>query len=475
MYSHTSRSDQSASGFAFHSPWRRSQSIFLALRREDDCSRRRPATQQSTSDSARFSGVTLRMPQHLSGSRAHSASPCCAACCSSDTPRYTSIEMSYFASSARHVSCVSSNSRSVSSVKKRADGSIRRSMSMITDASFWNEHATYSRGWKRSTAYSSTSSALARSRFGWLVVTATSNRAFALAADDLVRLAAAPVDEVLDVLEVELHGDRELLDLGLERPCADAVHEGVERLAVLAVALVHADPALDGIGHALRGQPHLESGAVGHVAALVAAADVRDVRGHLAAADLHRRAVEPDAAEVMLRAAVRATAHLDVDASRERVLDVHAGHAPLDHAVEAHRAGDAHLAAVGAGAAQDVGDLVRARIAQVELLEAQPEVVERLVADPPEHDVLLDAGARIAAGEVAHDLREPAELRGRQVAADHADLGARESLLALRVHVGLDPAVELAAVAVGRGRRHRQLRGVRLLVVQEQQRVGCVV
>jgi len=50
--------------------------------------------------------------------------------------------MSYLASSSRHVVYVSSNRRSVSSVKKRADGSILRSMSMITDASFWNEHAT---------------------------------------------------------------------------------------------------------------------------------------------------------------------------------------------------------------------------------------------------------------------------------------------------------------------------------------------
>src|SRR4051794_35218801 len=232
MYSHTSRSVQSASGFAFQSPWRRSQSTFFAARRDDDCSRRSPATQQSTSSRARFSGVTLRIPQHLSGSRAHSASPCSAACCSSETPRYTSIAMSYFASSARHVSCVSSKSRSVSSVKKRADGSIRSSMSMITEASFWNEHATYSRGWKRSTRYSSTSSAVPPSKSGGRSIggawKAISDRALALAAHDLVRLVPLPVDEVLHVLEVELDRQRQVLGACLELHDPDAGDERVE-------------------------------------------------------------------------------------------------------------------------------------------------------------------------------------------------------------------------------------------------------
>src|SRR3954454_21153487 len=296
--------------------------------------------------------------------------------------------------------------------------------------------------------------------------------ALPLAADDLVRLAAAPVDELLDVLEVELGRQRQVLRLRLERLGADAVDERVERLALQALALVHADPALDGVGHSLGGQAHLQARAVGDRAALVAAADVRDVRRDRPAADLHRSAVEPDRAEVVLRAAVRAAAHLDVDPARERVLDVHARHAALDRAVEPHRRRDAHLAAVGAGAAEHVGDLVRARVAEVELLQPRPDVVERLVADPAQHEVLLDARAAVAAGVVAHELRDAAELLGREVAADHAPLGGREALLHLRVDVRLDPAVELAAVAVGRAGRQRRVRRVRLLVVEEQQRVG---
>ena len=40
----------------------------------------------------------------------------------------------------------------MSSVKKRASGSIFRSMSITTEASFWKELATYSRGENSSTA-----------------------------------------------------------------------------------------------------------------------------------------------------------------------------------------------------------------------------------------------------------------------------------------------------------------------------------
>ena len=36
-------------------------------------------------------------------------------------------------------------------------------------------------------------------------------------------------------------------------------------------------------------------------------------------------------------------------------------------------------------------------------LEALPDVVERLVADPAQDEVLLHGGAGVAAGEVAHD------------------------------------------------------------------------
>src|SRR3954467_13286551 len=64
----------------------------------------------------------------------------------------------------RHVAYVSGNSTPVSSVKTRAAGSIASSMSRITDASFWNEQATYRRGWNSSTTWARTSCALRDSR-----------------------------------------------------------------------------------------------------------------------------------------------------------------------------------------------------------------------------------------------------------------------------------------------------------------------
>ena len=105
----------------------------------------------------------------------------------------------------------------------------------------------------------------------------------------------------------------------------------------------------------------------------------------------------------------------------------------LNGAVEAHRAGDAELAGVGAGAADHVGDLVGAGVAEAQLGQPLPDLVDRLVAHPAQHEVLLDRGARVAARVVAHDLAEAAHLLGGQVAAGDLDLHGREPVLALRV------------------------------------------
>ena len=96
----------------------------------------------------------------------------------------------------------------------------------------------------------------------------------------------------------------------------DAAGEGVELLAVGAVGLVEADPALDRLGHALGGQADLQALAVDDLAALVVAGDVRDVGRDRVLAGLDRRAVEPDVGDVVLAAAVGAAAHLDVQLAR---------------------------------------------------------------------------------------------------------------------------------------------------------------
>ena len=135
--------------------------------------------------------------------------------------------------------------------------------------------------------------------------------------------------------------------------------------------------------------PRLEAGAVDDLAALVVAAEMRDVGRDRLAADLERGAVEADVRDVVLAAAVGAAGHLDVDLLGQRIGDLHRLDALLDRGVEPHRAGDAELAGVGAGAADDVGDLAGARLGQAELGEAAPDVVDRLVANPAQDEVLL--------------------------------------------------------------------------------------
>ena len=93
-----------------------------------------------------------------------------------------------------------------------------------------------------------------------------------------------------------------------------ALDEVVELLAVVALGLVQAQPALDRVRDALGGQARLQPVAVDDLAALVVAAEVGDVGGHRSPADLERGAVEADVGDVVLAAAVRAAGHLDVDA-----------------------------------------------------------------------------------------------------------------------------------------------------------------
>src|SRR6185369_7505014 len=133
--------------------------------------------------------------------------------------------------------------------------------------------------------------------------------------------------------------------------------------------------------------------------ALVVAADVGDVGGDRVVADLDRGAVEPDVADVVLAAAVRAAGHLDVDPAGQRIRDTHRLDPLLHGAVEPHRADDAELAGVGAGAGDDVVDRVRAGFAEPDRAEALPDVVDRLVTDPAQDEVLVHGHARVAATE----------------------------------------------------------------------------
>src|SRR5262245_14109394 len=371
----------------------------------------------------------------------------------------------------------------------------------VTELVFWNEQAMYIRGLKVSSAQPSASSAVASSSSAafasgskpmlssavsgavmtagpeascriplrplplasaafpfWRPVSAfcvavgsipgSLDGALALAALHPVRLRAVPVDEVQEIFRAELDRQLQVRDQLLEGLHADALGEVVEPLAVIPLLLVVANPALHRVGHALGRQARLQARAVDDLSALEVAAYMCDVGRDGVIADLDRGAVEANRADVVLRAAVRAAAHLDVDSPGEGIGDVHLLDPLLDLSVEAHRAGDPELAAVGAGAADHVVDPHGARLAEAELLQPEPHVVDGLLADPAQNQVLLHGGAREAAAEVAHDRREAPELLRAQVAADHLCGGGDESLLALGLDVGVDPGVELRLIAV---------------------------
>src|SRR2546421_5075022 len=128
--------------------------------------------------------------------------------------------------------------------------------------------------------------------------------AFTLAANHFERPVAAPIDEVVHRLQAEFDRHRQVLDAGLKLSRADPIGERVEFLAVLALGLVIAHPALDSLGNPFCRETRLQPLPVTDVPALVGAADVWDVRGNGVLADLHRGAIETDVGDVMLPATV---------------------------------------------------------------------------------------------------------------------------------------------------------------------------
>src|SRR5262245_31712872 len=233
-------------------------------------------------------------------------------------------------------------------------------MCTVTELVFWNEQAMYIFGLNWSSAQRSASSALASSSSAaiasgskssapgmcpfWPCWTAVSvavgsirslDGALALAAPDLVRLGPVPVDEVHEVVGAELDGELQIGDQLLELLDARALDVLVEVLAVVPLLLVGADPALDRFGNALRGKPRLEPPPEGDLAALEVPGDVGDVGGDGVVAHLDRGPVEADRGDVVLGAAVRAPAHLDVDLLGERIGDLHLLDALLKCLVEA--------------------------------------------------------------------------------------------------------------------------------------------
>src|SRR4029077_6719303 len=199
-------------------------------------------------------------------------------------------------------------------------------------------------------------------------------------------------------LQPEIDGHRQILDQRLQLRRADAGDVLVPLLAVLAVGLVLADPALDRVRHALGRQAQLQARAELDLAAFEHAADMGYVSRDRVLADFDRRAREADAGDVVLAAAVRAAADLDVQLASQLVGDVQRLDPLLHRLVQPHRAGDPELARVGSRARHDVVDLPRARVAQVHLRQRLPQVVHALLAHPAQDEVLLHGRTRVAAG-----------------------------------------------------------------------------
>ena len=178
--------------------------------------------------------------------------------------------------------------------------------------------------------------------------------------------------------------------------------------------------------------------------------------------------VKPMLRDVVLAAAVRAAADLDVDLARELVGDVHRFDPLLHGLVQAHRAGDPELARVGPRARDDVGDLPRARLAQAELGERAPQVVDALLAHPAQHEVLLHGRARVAAGVLAHRCASPRNCSGvRSPRRTFASTVTKPSCFCSRTFAVAE-ALELREVAVRAAVALRRRGRALALVVEEQ-------
>src|SRR5439155_1374004 len=220
------------------------------------------------------------------------------------------------------------------------------------------------------------------------------------------------------------------------------------------------DDLADRLGRALGGDAGDAHSVLG--AADVTAATEEDVRARdLGAVRLKRRTLQPNGGEMVLAAAVRATAGLDVDLLDERIVD-----SPLldrlgDRPADALRGGDTHLAGVGARAGDGVRDQTRLGLAETDRVQLGVKRRERLLVHPAQYQVLVLLRAGVAAAELAHDSGEAAELFRRDVPERDGNGDRDEARLPLLDDVRLDPAVEplAGANAIRRGAGRWAFRG----------------
>ena len=237
-------------------------------------------------------------------------------------------------------------------------------------------------------------------------------------------------------------------------------------------ALIVGHNPLQCLRRALGGNLRLDALSEARIVLRVASAEEQFVGGHLPSRPLGSRAVEADVRDVMLAAPVGAAAHLDMHLAYQRVGRVHMLHSLGQRPAKTHRSGYAELAAIGAGAGDDVRNFVRARAAEADVAQSLPDFVQSILRHPAECEVLLVCDARATTGVLARHICELVELPAVDVAERQPNRDGLVAVLSLRLHIALHPVLELGiaaecgVTAVERGRVNglvldeHQVRGV---------------
>ncbi len=204
----------------------------------------------------------------------------------------------------------------------------------------------------------------------------------------------------------------------LDRRHFHALEERRRALAIVVRARVEIDQAIDDIGDPAR--RHLGREAAELRALIVdAAADHHEILRHHAIAQLADAALEADARDVMLAAAVRAAAHLDLQVRRlRRHLGMRAK-VRFERLAEPARLRHRETARFGARAARHILDRARAREAQARRREVTIELRNVARLHPAEHEVLIHRHAERAVAvrlRAARRARAAARPSGRRAA-----------------------------------------------------------
>ena len=227
-----------------------------------------------------------------------------------------------------------------------------------------------------------------------------------------------------------------------DRRLADALDESLEGLAALALGDVVGGQPQHRIGDALGGDSANGQAVRTAVLGPLPAQDQLEVRRQ-AVAHAPAHTIEAQVGHVVLATGIKAAADLDVQVlhgSVKRVADLTQAGDQLGG--QAARGRDAQLAGVGAGAGGDVDDGAGAGRAQARPCQRGIQRGQVSLADPAQHDVLLNGGAQGLVGEAAGDVGQGAQLGGGDVAQGQVYGDRGVAGLLLRVHVAGLPRVE---------------------------------